>query len=404
MATAHIDARLRGHVPALDGVRGVAITLVMWAHLALCTRPSNGLERGLLAASQYGLLGVDLFFVLSGFLITGILIDAKSQNAYFRTFYMRRALRIFPLYYGVLALLFWVAPLIPYFQGQSLDFLVSHQAWAWLYGVNIYNAIHGNLSFPYINHFWSLAVEEHFYLVWPLVIWATPSARLRRVCASAVFLALTARLLGAILGLSYTTLYELTPFRIDQLAFGGLLATEARRRDGVTRLAKRMSAAAPAAAAVLVGLFSLDGALHHWGGTANHQLRTAMWTILFGALIVAAIALPDTHLASRFLRSRVMTGLGKYSYGLYVYHHIFSQAFERFQIENAVAVRVGSHSVADPIVIAAGLSCSVLTAIASFHLFEKRFLALKRQRSTPSSEALGPEQDAESRALEARVQ
>src|SRR6202008_1623121 len=85
----------------------------------------------------YGALGVDLFFVLSGFLITGILYDSRNDPAYFRNFYMRRVLRIFPLYYGVLALVFFVAPLISVLRGPSLDYLLDRQTWAWLYAVNI---------------------------------------------------------------------------------------------------------------------------------------------------------------------------------------------------------------------------------------------------------------------------
>ena len=120
--------------------------------------------------TNYGSYGVDLFFILSGFLITGILFDARNEPNYFRNFYMRRVLRIFPLYYGVLALVFLVAPLIPIFQGKTLDYLLDRQAWAWLYGVNIYIAIQGDWAFSYLEHLWSLCVEEHFYFVWPLVV------------------------------------------------------------------------------------------------------------------------------------------------------------------------------------------------------------------------------------------
>ena len=96
----------------------------------------------------------------------------RNKPHYFRNFYMRRFLRIFPLYYGVLALVFFVAPLIPLLRGPTLDYLVDRQAWAWLYAVNIYIAKHGDWSFSYLDHFWSLAIEEHFYFFWPLVVFA----------------------------------------------------------------------------------------------------------------------------------------------------------------------------------------------------------------------------------------
>src|SRR5205085_1676330 len=87
-----------------------------------------------------------------------------------RNFYMRRLLRIFPLYYGILALVFFVAPLIPLLRGPTLDYLVDRQAWAWLYAVNIYIAKHGEWSFSYLDHFWSLAIEEHFSFVWTRLV------------------------------------------------------------------------------------------------------------------------------------------------------------------------------------------------------------------------------------------
>jgi peptidoglycan/LPS O-acetylase OafA/YrhL len=371
------DTRLRGHMPPLDGVRGIAILMVMAVHLWTCVQPSNAIERAIGRVVGFGLLGVDLFFVLSGFLITGILIEAKGSEGYFRTFYMRRALRIFPLYYGVLVLMFVVAPLVPALRGPDLDFLVGHQAWAWLYAVNVYNAIHG-LSFPYINHLWSLGVEEHFYFVWPLLVWAVPREKLLPVSAAVVLASLGLRVAGAFAGLSYSMLYELTPFRLDQLAFGGLLAIAARQGEGLEGLARTMKRAAPAAIVLLVGLFALDAALHERWSPPIHHVRTAMWTVLFGALIVAAVGLPATHPLSRFLRSRPMVGLGKYSYGLYVFHHFVSSAFVKYGVEAKIASRVGSHTLAGIAVVALGFAASLGMALVSFRFYETRFLEMKR--------------------------
>ena len=164
-ASASPRPNVRGHLPVLDGVRGLAILMVLVFHFVGNMQPTNWVERVIVGVTNYGSYGVELFFVLSGFLITGILYDTHKKPHYFRNFYMRRLLRIFPLYYGVLALVFFVAPLIPLLRGPALDYLVDRPAWAWLYAVNIYIAKQGEWSFSYLDHFWSLCRRGALLLV-----------------------------------------------------------------------------------------------------------------------------------------------------------------------------------------------------------------------------------------------
>ncbi len=163
------------HIPQLDGLRGLAILIVTLYRFSK-EFPTDSLVGKLL---HYGLhlgdRGVDLFFVLSGFLITGILVDAKGQAHYFSHFFARRSLRIFPLYFASL-FLFVVAfnclnPTQPMFAAAA-----ENQFYLWTYLTNVKMSIEGAWCFGSLDHFWSLAVEEHFYLFWPLLTFSLLAA------------------------------------------------------------------------------------------------------------------------------------------------------------------------------------------------------------------------------------
>jgi peptidoglycan/LPS O-acetylase OafA/YrhL len=383
---------LHGHIPALDGLRGIAIALVMLCHfLPYNDQPTSLIGRLIFFVGRAGWSGVDLFFVLSGFLITGILLDAKGAPHFFRNFYARRTLRIFPLYYLVLFLIFLVIPLIwqRAFASADLEEIRRHQGWLWLYGTNILMTWKNDMGFFYadwlnLNPFWSLAVEEHFYLVWPLVVYLCSPRGLRGVCAAVILASFALRGVLFLRGGWDWGIYIFTPCRIDALALGGLLALILRHdpRAGGVLLRRAKWLALVLGLITLIGLWqnpSRDG----WASmTAGYTLLAAF----FAALLLYSLAAQPASLAGRFFAAAPLRALGKYSYGLYVYHSILGPAFDRAFGQRKLDSLMRSHlhlgraayaaSVLTFVVLAS--AASLVIAIASWHLFEKQVLKLKK--------------------------
>jgi peptidoglycan/LPS O-acetylase OafA/YrhL len=379
---AHPQApRAGAHVAVLDGVRGVAILMVLCVHFIGDSPAHTALGRAMVKLANYGIWGVDLFFVLSGFLITGLLYDSKKSAHYFRDFYVRRTLRIFPLYYGVLALLFIVLPALPTPYPAGLAESAHHQAWLWLYASNGYLAIHRAWALPYVGHFWSLAVEEQFYLIWPIVVLSFGRRSLLGICVAVTVLALALRSVLSFAGAGYIAQVVLTPCRFDALCVGGFLAL-AVRSVGLERVA-RMARLSLGPLLFLVLLASAWNALRGSLSDFVLPIRGTLIALTFGALLVTSLVSRTQSPLSRVLRSRVMCFLGTRSYGIYVFHGIIAYGMgEHLATLDGLVARIGSVS-AMVVEAVVGAGVSILVAAASFELFEKPFLRLK-SRLAPS--------------------
>jgi peptidoglycan/LPS O-acetylase OafA/YrhL len=217
----------RSHLPVLDGVRGLAILLVLTFHFAVMYDCEEMLRHWWLRPLAGGWCGVDLFFVLSGCLITGILLDAKGGSHFFRNFYARRALRIFPLYYGFLVLIFLARPVFA-LSSDALADMDRARSWLGLYGQNVWLMFSGRWLPPLVNHLWSLAVEEQFYLAWPFLVWLCSRRRLAWVCGGVLAGCLALRVAMMLAGLDPMVAYVFTLTRLDGFAAGGLVALALR--------------------------------------------------------------------------------------------------------------------------------------------------------------------------------
>jgi len=333
-------------LPQLDGLRA-------FAFLAVFTHHALGLP--------LGWIGVDLFFVLSGFLITGILVREKGATRYFRTFYLRRFLRIFPPYYLFLT----VALLVT---GASF---VPESWWYLLYLSNIRDSF----TYPFaswLSPMWSLAVEEQFYLVWPLVVAGLSRQCLARFCLTLLVLAPAVRALLTLTFASFRPVYHLLPARMDLLAAGGLLALLQMGNRGRFQ---KMARIGPAVAAVATGTFALLAAMMpSFRTSANSFLfNTLGYSLVLIAMsgILAAVLGMKEGVVFRLLSNRAVIFLGTISYTLYLVHKLVLTA-----VRSVVPYPLPAAAVT--------LALTVVWASASWYLLEKPLARLK-ERLAPYS-------------------
>ncbi len=362
------------HLPALDGVRGLALLLVLAEHL-LWSNPDVGASRWtrlLVSFHAAGWIGVDLFFVLSGFLITGILYDTLPSTHFFRNFYARRALRIFPLYYSFLLLLYLIS------RGAGAHWFATSTWHTLTYTENLLGG--GPVttaSWVNINHFWSLAVEEQFYLVWPLLLFLLRTRRrITLVAVCGALLSFGMRLLlwhsPRVAGNPYL-LYSWTPARLDGLLTGAALAMllRSRRRDLLFRSCRPV---------LLGGLLATTlFYLRYPGFNFSRFPVISVWLPAILAVTYAALlteALRAAGIVKTLFSTRILRFFGRYSYGLYVVHltlvELLSQPLRLF-------FRGAFHSKGSAVLMAASLVLAASTAAAwlSFRFLEQPCLKLK---------------------------
>jgi peptidoglycan/LPS O-acetylase OafA/YrhL len=332
-------------VPQLDSVRGLAVMVVLLHN-------TDKLEyTGFLARN--GWMGVDLFFVLSGLLITGILLDKKQKGGYFRNFYARRCLRIWPLYYCALLFMFVVVPALRPSEAHRI-FEPRSMPW-WAYFVYLQNflvpAATGATGLLGVT--WSLAVEEQFYAVWPIIVRYFSEAQLRNL---AIVLICGSPILRFFLVRRGFNVYPNTFCRLDGLMAGVLLALAFRSKTFSPEAYVR-----PAWMALLIGsLLALITA---------HRVEWAVYsfTALSSASFVYLALCSKQKWLQAMMGNRFLIYTGTISYGIYL--------LEKIPIDAAQSLHLDEHPI---LVLLVGAVSSFLLATISWNVLEKPLLRLKR--------------------------
>jgi len=344
------------YIPELDGLRGIAALLVLWEHL-----PREPLGQLLTRCSiilQPGYLGVDLFFVLSGFLITRLLIADRGRKGSLPRFLIRRSLRIFPIYYLTLLVLLAVEP------GRYL-------AWCAIYVSNFVFAI--DLTANPMRHTWSLAVEEHFYIFWPFFVHAFLTERLRLACFW---------LMGIAIALATATIVfveappspndlilRCTCFRILSLVAGALLAIEEKRIIAQGKRFRWIAALLIGLAVLLVGGFRFLPLAESLGYEFLPVAKLVGFSMLCTGIILWTVIGQNSHSPIRLLlRGKILGQVGRVSYGLYLYHFPVFYFFG-FRDFDAAPPTIGK--------LAMALAVTIFVTFASYHFIEAPILRLK---------------------------
>lgn len=355
---------MRIHYPALDGLRGIAILLVVFYH-----------NFGYFEYFFFGWLGVDLFFVLSGFLITQILLNTVNHPGYLRNFYMKRVLRIFPLYYLSLIIFFIILPRIKNFP-LDLSYYVENQGWFWAYLQNWFLIFRdpGNTT-TVLQHFWSLAVEEQFYLLWPWVILLVRKPKFLLALAGFLLLAVIAVRFTVwtmhLKDLNYFGLYTFT--RIDGICIGSMLAILIYMRSAF--LEKYFTLVVLALAAFNF-IFYFFNRANEYSFPYLAIVGYTTFAIMFALLIYEAIK-QRTRIVNLILELPLLRFFGKISYGFYIFHWpIFLIFYDKVSswFENQWPGKMTVLLTATLLTIA-----GILVSVISYYAFEIHFLKLKRK-------------------------
>ncbi len=375
-----MSKRISRHIPVLDGIRAYAVLLVCLVHFFQVDEASlynshEYLGIILFKLSQIGLKGVELFFLLSGFLITGILVESKKSKKYFRSFYARRFIRIFPLYYFVLAISFLVLPHL-----RDIDdagkYVIDNQFWLWTYTSNLSQLLgfsvggwDASLTLPSFGHFWSLSVEEHFYIFWPFIIYYVREVHLKK----AMWFIVAVSFLSVIGNFIYPDYWPVLGWSTIKcsgiLSLGGLLALEYRyekKWNQISMVAKKL----------ILPIFLLFILSNFVPRRYDILHVITYFTSIMAFLLLLIVALNNNIVTDNLFKRQWLFFIGKISYGIYVYHGLLRPYFKKY-IYHDLLHQIDNGIIASILYTIMATSISILIAWVSWEFIEKPILKLK---------------------------
>ena len=355
------------YIPALDGLRGIAILLVISYHYL-----------GLHPVFSFGWCGVDLFFVLSGYLITQRLLANASEPNRYALFYRNRMLRIIPLYFLVLIVFFAVI----FFFKSPEGFVFYRKYWPYFF-VFLQNWVFIFKGYPtelYFRHLWSIAVEEQFYLLWPFIVYLLSYRfNIIKLTWGLLVITLLVRIAGALMLPANYDYYSNTFFRADAFLVGALLYLTLQH----AKLPAAFKAILYAAPLIVIAHILFYQSARHYAPYWKFAGFTAL-AFSFALLVYSALTCAKTSVWSRFLTFKPLLLTGKLSYGLYIFH------WPMLLLVNDRLYQLYGHVTANGS-LARGLSLlstfglSFCLSYLSYRYYEIYFLRKKRYKNAVSS-------------------
>lgn len=362
------------HITALDGVRGIAIVAVILHHGTVLPAVDSG-SAFILRFAEFGAHGVDLFFVLSGFLITSQLFARNSDQGNLGWFYLRRSMRIIPLYYAVLCFVFLILPLALKATGFE-DKLATQESyahnWPWYAGFasNIKNALDGHFTNAALDVSWSLAIEMQFYLLWPWVVIFCQRRTLKNIIWSVIIISPILRAAAWILGANWIQILVLPIFRADTLLWGAMLAICASEPPSSSRVMTNLKNSVPWVSVLILSLV-LIGAWNRQN-TFTSVLGYSLFGLAAAGIIALLLTSPPNNPIRKIFEHRFFVWISIYAYGLYLIH-LPVRAFLRdviYSPEQFLQAPFPPYGGQLFFYLLAGI-VALIPAVISWHLFEK---------------------------------